>query len=493
MKYTILDCYTDEPAGLGVPPYIGTYPRYIFGKLKLQGHDVKYLTIDDLRLYKNYENSQPETSFKQKTKIDVYNLTLNSKNISTILKETEILVVILGVHTPGKYLSAIPGTLKEVTSLISDLRCEKILTGPAASSFGTQAQGGKFSEKADLSLFDSIDVDYFEVSDFENINKVATHGADLLKQIGDIRIAEIETASGCFRQKGCSFCVEWSKPKLFRDQKNIHEEIKALHKIGITNFRLGKQTCFYSYKNGKIDEMKKLLEPISNLNPDVLHIDNANPVMVNEELTKLIVKYCTPGNVAAFGAESFDEEVVKKNNLNSTPETTMNAIRIINKIGGARGSNGMHSLLPGINILFGLNGETKKTHQINMQYLKQILDENLLIRRINIRQVVPFEGTDLYKDCGNKYLRKNTQYYWKWRNDIRQNVDFPMLQKLMPKGTILKNVYAETYDGNHTFMRQLGSYPLIIGTNSRVELKKFYNLKVTDHMLRSVVGEVIKD
>ena len=77
-----------------------------------------------------------------------------------------------------------------------------------------------------------------------------------------------------------------------------------------------------------------------------------------------------------------------------------------------------------------------------MQYLKQILDENLLIRRINIRQVVPYEGTDIYKDCGNKYLRKNTQYYWKWRNDIRQNIDYPMLQKLFSSTYTLLSLWS---------------------------------------------------
>ena len=46
MTYTILDCYTDEPAGLGVPPYLGTYPRYIAGSLEKIPN---YLTIDDLR------------------------------------------------------------------------------------------------------------------------------------------------------------------------------------------------------------------------------------------------------------------------------------------------------------------------------------------------------------------------------------------------------------------------------------------------------------
>lgn len=491
MRYTILDCYTDEPAGLGVPPYIGTYPRYIYGRLKLLGHDVRYITIDDLRLYKKYDNIVPETSFKQKTKIDVYNFTVNSKNIKEVLEKTETLVVILGVHTPGKYLSAIPGTLREVVSLISDLRCEKILTGPSASEHGTQMEGGKFSESQDTSIFDSVDPDYFEVSNFEKINKVSAIGAEIIKQIPDIRVAEIETASGCFREKGCSFCVEWKKPQIFREQKDMHSEIKALHNMGVKHYRLGKQTCFYSYKDGKSEEIKKLLEPISHLNPDVLHIDNANPARVTEDITKLIVKYCTEGNIAAFGAETFDEEVSKKNNLNSPPETTMNALRIINKYGVARGQNGMHALLPGINILFGLNGETKKTHQCNMEYLKKILDENLLVRRINIRQVVPYKGTTLYEEVGNKFLRKNNSLYWKWRNDIRQNIDYEMLKRLVPIGTVMKDVRAEVYDGNHTFMRQLGSYPLIVGVNKRVPLGKFYNIKVISHMLRSVTGEVI--
>ena len=33
----IVDCYTDEPAGLGVPPYLGVYPRYLYGYLKNNG------------------------------------------------------------------------------------------------------------------------------------------------------------------------------------------------------------------------------------------------------------------------------------------------------------------------------------------------------------------------------------------------------------------------------------------------------------------------
>ena len=492
MRYTILDCYTDEPAGLGVPPYIGTYPRYIYGKLALKGHEVKYVTVDDLRLYKKYSNIPPETSVKQRTRIDVYNLTRNSKGIRDILDSTDVLVVILGVHTPGKYLSAIPGTLRDILPMISDLRCEKILTGPAASRHGTQLQGGRLVERADLSVFDIVDPDYFGISDFGEVSKAAPPGAEVMRQIPDLRIAEIETATGCFRDIGCSFCVEWQKPQVFREQKDIHMEIKALWNEGVRHFRLGKQTCFYSYKDGDAEEIEKLLKPIAWMKPDVLHIDNANPARVTEDVTKLIVKYCTPGNIAAFGAESFDGDVVRKNNLNSTPETTMKAVRMINRIGGKRAPSGMHSFLPGINILFGLCGETKKTHEKNMHYLNRILEENLLVRRINIRQVIPYKGTSLYEEAGDKFLKKHRRLYWKWRNDIRQKIDFEMLKRLMPAGTVMTGLQAEVYDGKNTFLRQLGTYPLIVGVKQRLELKKFYDIRVTGHMLRSVVGEVVQ-
>jgi radical SAM superfamily enzyme with C-terminal helix-hairpin-helix motif len=66
-----------------------------------------------------------------------------------------------------------------------------------------------------------------------------------------------------------------------------------------------------------------------------------------------------------------------------------------------------------------------------------------------------------------------------------------MLKKLVPEGTILRDVRTEIYDGNTTFARQLGTYPLIIGIKRRIELNKFVNIKVKSHMLRSIVGEVV--
>ena len=116
MKYAILDCYTDEAAGLGVPPYLGTYPRYIAGYLN---EPLYYLTVDDLRLWSKHGSEIRQAKSSEKTDITAYNLTVNYRNIKKILEEIDAMIIVLGVHVPGKYLSAIPGTIKDLIPLIN--------------------------------------------------------------------------------------------------------------------------------------------------------------------------------------------------------------------------------------------------------------------------------------------------------------------------------------------------------------------------------------
>ena len=483
MRYTILDCYTDEASGLGVPPYLGTYPRYIYGQLKREGHQVTYLTIDDLRLWKKYQKIRKETSEKEKTNILIYNLT--DHDAEEILNRTEVLVIVLGVHVPGKYLTALPGTLEEVFPLLNGVKCTKILTGPAV--FGTQLEGGKLYEKVQHD---------FQIKDyslsFNELDQFALAGAEIMKHIPDRRMIEIETSRGCKVGK-CSFCTEPIKSRFVnRKMESVLEEVKAYYKEGARYFRLGKQADFYAS-----DRPIEMLQRIRKECPDieVLQIDNVNPNSVvapgGEEITKAIVEHCTAGNIAAFGVESFDPTVVKDNLLNTTPAMAMKAIRIINKYGAERGENGLPKFLPGINIIFGLLGESKKSHHQNMQALQQIMDEGLMLRRINIRQVAVLPDTYLEKHGGIKYLKKNKRYYWKWRNEIRQKIDYPMLQRILPKGTVMTDVFTEMYDGKTTFCRQMGTYPLVIGVKGRIPLNQKIKIKVVDYMLRSIVGEKI--
>ena len=69
--------------------------------------------------------------------------------------------------------------------------------------------------------------------------------------------------------------------------------------------------------------------------------------------------------------ESADISVIEANNLNATPERTIDAIRMINRIGASRGANGMPLLLPGINIIAGLDGETAGTYDKNLEFLRK--------------------------------------------------------------------------------------------------------------------------
>ena len=488
MNYTILDCYTDEPAGLGVPPYLGTYPRYIFGMLKSQGYSPNYITIDDVRLHVFHSGKINQVTEKDKTDIRTYNLT--NQDITQILAKTDVMIIILGVHVPGKYLSALPGTLKEVIELTRKLTCKKILTGPAI--FGTQLEGGRYSEKENLGFFDEIKYFGFEFGNFDKLQKFAIAGAEIIRLIPDHRIIEIETGRGCNIGK-CSFCTEPLKNKFVnRKTEEIVEEVRLLSNLGCRYFRLGKQSDFYSIED-PIGLLKQIRETCPNIK--VLHIDNVNPVFVvasgGIEITKAIVKYCSEGNIAALGVESFDPVVVKENRLNCTPSTAMKAIEIINEYGSERGQNGMPKFLPGINIIFGLGGETRQTHEHNMKAFTEIYDKGLLLRRINIRQAAIFPGTLMEEKFKSRFLKKNKRYYWKWRNEIRQKIDFPMLERLVPKGCVLKDLYTEIYDGKTTFARQIGTYPLIVGIKQRLPLKKFVDAKITGHMLRSVTGEVI--
>jgi radical SAM superfamily enzyme with C-terminal helix-hairpin-helix motif len=492
MRYTILDCYTDEASGLGVPPYLGTYPRYLFGKFKSEGHEVKYLTVDDLRLWKRYDGLIKEPSVKEKTNILVYNLTNN--DAQKVLLNTDVLVVVLGVHVPGKYLTALPGTLREIIPLIKDIRVKKFLTGPAI--FGTQLEGGKFFEKEKLDIFDEVKDYCFS---FDDLKMFITQSTEIIKQIPDKRVIEIETGRGCNVGR-CSFCTEPLKSKFVnRDKDDVVKEVRLFYELGVKFFRLGKQADFYS-SDEPIDMLKEINETCPKL--EMLHIDNVNPNSVvkpgrdgkpsGEEITKAIVKYCTAGNIAAFGVESFDSEIVKANLLNTSPLIAYKAIEIINKHGAVRGKNGMHKFLPGINIIFGLLNETKNSHNKNMEMLQKILNEGFLLRRINVRQVAVLPDTFLEKHGGNKYLRKNKHLYWKWRNDIRQKIDHPMLKQILPVGTVINDVYTEMYDGKTTFCRQMGTYPLVIGVKGRLPLKEKISVKVIDYMLRSIVGEVVK-
>lgn len=503
----IIDCFTDEPAGLGVPPYLGIYPRYLYGACRLAGADVFYLTIDDLRSLR-----------LRKKRVNDYNIRKRIKNITRPKIETEkilsratIICVISGIYTPGKYLSAVPGTYSEAARYLDTYNAVKIAGGPPVL-LPDRVQGYDFVAEKDIAYFTYIFLREGEIvqefPSYSFINRFSIAGAELLPSHPSYpyTVCDIETYRGCtrFNCGGCSFCVEpviYGAP-IYREQRDIIAEMLALYRVGGRYFRLGRQSCFYSYKALETDsdvympqpqEIRKLLSGIAFNLPElaVLHIDNVNPELLyrfpkeSERITKYIVEMCSPGNVAAFGLESADPRVIKRNNLNTTPEHTLFAVELINRYGRKRGDNGLPIFLPGINILFGLPGESEETYRINYDFLKEILDKKLLLRRINIRRVVKYPGTALSEIKADK---KILHLVFLYREKIRKDIDQEMLKRLVPQGTIIKNLVCEISKGNITYCRQPGSYPLVCVVNENLPEKKMIDIVVSGYRQRSVTG-----
>ena len=501
IKTCIIDGYIDEPTCLGVPPYISPYPRYITGAILENDpkNIVDYFTIDQIR---------------------------NKNEILNKLESYNIVIAIAGTSVPGRYLSGYPASPREIESIFSNLiHPKKILCGPAAK-YGFSTGGGKkpieiervfnYVVKGDPEIFiynflDGKIDERINRKNSRSIYNYAKNGAGIVKKhpfYPDYLICEIETYRGCTRSivGGCSFCSEPEKgiPD-FRPIDDIVSEIKNLYNNGIRSFRLGNQPCFFSYmakKAGKKEfprpnpaAIEELLSKIRKAAPDIktLHIDNANPGILaryqdeSEKIAKTIIKYHTPGDVAASGVESVDPEVISNNNLKANENYVMHAIKLLNKVGKKKGYNGMPELLPGLNFVFGLDGETKKTFDLNYNFLRKIVEKDLLVRRINLRQIIPIPNSKMEK-IGNKLANKHKSYFKKFKRKVKLEIEQNLLEKMLPRKTILKDIYTEKHDGKTTFGRQIGSYPLLVGIPGKLELNKFLDVKIVDYGYRSVTG-----
>ena len=177
------------------------------------------------------------------------------------------------------------------------------------------------------------------------------------------------------------------------------------------------QTCFFSYQNRDVDAVERLLAGVRAVCADleVLHIDNADPLAVASpnglRIARHVATYCTEGNCAPMGVETFDPVVVRRNLLTCTPEILMRAVEHINEAGADRGPDGLPTLLPGLNLIYGLPGETHATHLANLTWLQRIYDAGLLCHRTNVRRF------------GRSPERRSRRY--RPRSQCRQSSTFP--------------------------------------------------------------------
>jgi len=471
MKVTILDGYIDEPSRLGVPPFISPYARYLFGAVKSAGHEPEYLTIDHYR-----RGRRPSGG---------------------------VLFIVSGVLVPGKYLRTMPMSGREMEHIIKESRAD-VFTWHSSKPNSTPSMGDHvWGCDPDAYLFDLLTSGRGKRRRTQDEwAEWAVLGAEMVKQHHDYPapiIAEIDLSYGCphYLTGGCSFCTEplYGEP-VFRGQDSIISEIKALLNQGCVNFRLGGASCTFSYKaEGIIDNNPRpnvgalgtLFKGLSKLKGiEVLHTDNADSSVIasypeeSGDILKMITGTCSSGNLLSLGIEAADPEVAEANNLNSTPEQVMAAIRMINKVGRERGPTGLPRLLPGLNFLAGLEGETKQTFELNRQFLKQVVSQELLLRRINIRQVNPTR-----RDFAKTRLKKE---FISFKEFVREEIDTQMLEKVIPKCTVMTSVYTEVKIGNVMFGRQIGTYPILVGLPGIEETGKFMDVKITGHGSRSLTA-----
>ncbi len=495
LAVTIVDGYVDEPAHFGVPPYVSTYPRYVAGALVDAGVPeaaITYHTIDGLR---------------------------DDRSRWRDVESADLMVYVGGMTVPGKYVGGTPAEPDEVRELGWVADGTTLLGGPVRFGVGERNEGASDMRREDLD-YDFVAKGDVEAAahdlvasglegfgdrmrDNEEVNRWARLGAFVVEQHPnhpDYLIAELETSRGCPYR--CSFCTEplYGAQPSFREPGAVVDEVSALAEHGLRHFRLGRQADILAYGgDGEApnpDALRALYGGIREAVPDLgtLHLDNMNPVTIvrwpeaAREGIEVIAAHNTPGDTAAFGLESADPVVQEANNLNVTAEECFEAVRVLNEAGGWRpDANRLPKLLPGINLVHGLEGERPETYEHNKRFLQRVYDEGLMLRRVNIRQVMAFPGTEM-SGTGAAIAREHRESFQAYKREVRETVDNPMLQRLAPAGTVLPEVHLEYHRDGRTFGRQLGTYPLLVGLPGERELGTTLDVAVVDHGYRSVTG-----
>ena len=485
----ILDGYVDEPACLGVPPYISPYVRTVAGVLRERGYSLKYVTIDQLR---------------------------GDPQLFSAINQAGVFVMIAGVTVPGKYLGGTPATLTEIQQAGHMVRGpKKLLGGPIG--FGYAGEGGTKAVKQAVTGFDALllgdpatALDRYLSGgeptgnfDYAKTDPWSIAGAEIIAQHPDFPfvMCELETARGCSHGAtgGCSFCTEpfYGAPR-YRSVEGVKSEVAALAAQGAVHFRVGRQPDILAYGAGtgefpapRPDLIEDLFAGIRAAAPALktLHIDNTNPATIarheekSREALAAIIRHHTPGDVAAFGMETADPAVIAANNLKAGPDEVFRAIEIVNEAGAVR-KDGIPELLPGLNFVCGLAGETPATYDKNEEFLSRVLAAGLMVRRVNIRQVMPFEGTRAYNE---NTLGKHDRRFKSFKEFVRQKIDLPMLKRVFPVGTVLRDVRIEI-SGELSFGRPAGSYPILAGIPVNLPARTVIDAVVVDWGMRSLTA-----
>jgi radical SAM superfamily enzyme with C-terminal helix-hairpin-helix motif len=485
-RYLILDCFVDEPACFGVPPFVSPYPRYLFGALIDAGHseqDIDYCTIDKIR----------------------------SASFAIADENYDKVFLIGGAVVPGKYLGEKIGRYDEIVRIVqANPRCEIVIGGLAGRLIAQHDFRNVTALSGDIEQFAFSGMKKDELRSYGDLDRWAVIGAQMVKRHPDFPhlVAEMESYRGCPRKSHCSFCSESVYDSIaMRSVHGIISEVDALIAQGISRFRIGRQadilaygTRFGEYRDGyprpEPSAVEELFSELRARRDDgritTLNIDNANPGTIarypaeSGRIIHAIAQSITPGDTMPLGIESFDPKVVAANNLKVNRDEAISVVRLINEIGGAR-VDGIPVLLPGINLIHGLAGESAESFRTNYEALLAIRDQNLLVKRINIRSLLPFPGTDAAQTRPRTDKRIENRYEF-YRDKIREDIDRVMLERIYPVGTIIRDVRVVEHRFEFSLARPLQSYAITMKIPRPLDIGSFFDMAVIAHRERSIIA-----
>jgi radical SAM superfamily enzyme with C-terminal helix-hairpin-helix motif len=463
-RAVILDCYTDEPSGYGVRPYLGTHQIHLSQALSHKGIAHTYLTIDDLRYAKGVRSNGIDN-------IGVLNITRNAENALDIVRSAQVIYIVMGRFVQYDYFACKPPTSDEVSDFLADCPANKVLFYVMGTSNEVDRS---FNQSQLAKLLSEIEVGntYRRVLEgpaqvtgghiapnYDLLDAISSARPSLIDDLLSPVIAEIETGTGC-NTPTCYFCIESARsPKIrYRSAASIVKQVKSLYDCGVRHFRLGRQPNFFHYGRHDVGELERLLAGIRDVCPELkmLHIDNVNIVDVvgrtGRDFARLVVEYCTSGNITPFGIESFDDRVRAASGVIGSASQVMEAIAIINEYGAARGPDGLPRLLPGINLIYGLKGQTAETHFINVNCLQEILRRGYMTRRLYYRSVTRSTGVSF----GEETIDDVAAYQRNFEEIVHEFV-LPMQELIYPKGGIIRDLMEVRNDGHSSQLRTFGT------------------------------------
>jgi radical SAM superfamily enzyme with C-terminal helix-hairpin-helix motif len=251
----ILDCFTAEPSGLGIPPFLSPYVRDAYAALRKARpqHDIRYLTVDDVRWCLN-----GGTPFVAPPRTDrrTYSASTNRLEALSLLRAADTVVVVAGEAVPIEPMHAEVGTLAEIVGALAHVRGSRVLLGPLVNELRTAAgsQRGLFDiqhthtmSARTWSLGSNRPLPFEELRE----SRAGVDFAGLVSQLAWDPIAEVGLYRGCTRRLACSFCSEPVKHAsvAFREVDDVLEEVQDLYAAGVRRFRLGQQACFFSWSS----------------------------------------------------------------------------------------------------------------------------------------------------------------------------------------------------------------------------------------------------